>query len=109
VALSKEEQEQLDKLTAKAAEPDDEPDFEMEIYDGPKGARIPYRKGRSWLQENFGIDLDPDPAKETGEEDGESAAKEGSKPGKKPAKPATPDATAQRQGHWSGRIDRNSA
>jgi hypothetical protein len=107
VALSKEEQEQLDALTAKASEPEPESDFEMEIYDGPKGARIPYSKGRSWLQNNFGIDLDPDPEKETGSDAGKGAAKEGeSGQGKKPAKP---DEGAQRTGHWSSRIDRGKA
>lgn len=63
MALSDEEKAQLDALTKKANEPDADDDFEIEIYDGQKGARVPYRKGRGYLQEHFGIDLDPDPGK----------------------------------------------
>jgi hypothetical protein len=106
VALSKEEKDQLDALTAKANEPDEDDDFEIEIYDGPKGARIPYRKGRGWLQQ-FGIDLDPNPESEAGSDDGKGAAKEGaSGKGKEQGKgsQADPD-PAGRQGHWSRRID----
>jgi hypothetical protein len=34
-------------------------DFEIEIYSpSGHGARVPYSKGRKYLQENFGIDLD---------------------------------------------------
>lgn len=103
MALSKEEQEQLDALTAKANAPDDDPDFEIEIYDGPKGARVPYSRGRSWLQQNFGIDLDPNPEAES--DDGTDATAEGkTSKGKKPAQPASDP--AQRTGHWSSRIDR---
>lgn len=63
MGLSPEEQAQLDALTAKANEPDaEDDDFEVEIYSPTgHGARLPYRKGRKYLQDNFGIDLDPDP------------------------------------------------
>lgn len=40
---------------------DDEDDFEIEIFDNGKGARIPYSRGREYLQKHFGIDLDPSP------------------------------------------------
>jgi hypothetical protein len=107
MALSKEEQEQLDALTAKANEPDPQEDFEMEIYDGPKGARVPYSKGRSWLQTHFGIDLDPSPATEAGNDDGKNSATQ-NKSGKGKAEgkqgEADPD-PAGRSGHWSRRID----
>jgi len=104
MALSKEEQEQLDALTAKASAPEEEEDFEMEIYDGPKGARVPYRKGRKWLQDNFNIDLDPDPASEADDDGKDSAAKNDGKPGK--AQSGKPDPEpAGRGGHWSKRMD----
>jgi hypothetical protein len=61
MALSDEEKAQLEALTKKANEPDPEDDFEMEIFDGAKGARLPYSKGKSWLEETFGINLTPAP------------------------------------------------
>lgn len=65
MALSPEEQAQLDALTAKATATEDD-DFDVEIWDGEgNGARVPYRKGKSWLQK-FGIDL-PEPTEETDE------------------------------------------
>jgi hypothetical protein len=65
VALTPDEQAQLDALTSKANEPDDSSDFEIEIYnDKGSGARVPYHKGRSFLQREFGIDLDPEPGKD---------------------------------------------
>jgi hypothetical protein len=112
MALSKEEQEQLDALTAKANAPEEDEDFEMEIYDGSKGARVPYRKGRSWLQQNFGIDLDPNPGNEADDDGKDSAGKNGGKPGKAQGKESgtQPDPNpAGRTGHWSGRIDRHQA
>jgi hypothetical protein len=106
MALSKEEQDQLDALTAKANEPDPQEDFEMEIYDGPKGARVPYSKGRSWLQTHFGIDLDPDPATESGDGGKDAATQDKSGKGKTQGKPTQTDPDpAGRSGHWSRRID----
>lgn len=107
MALSDEEKAQLDALTAKQKEPDEQPDFEMEIYDGPKGARVPYSKGRSWLQREFNIDLDPDPETEAGDDDGKDSATQGKgKQGKATGKPAGTDPDpAGRAGHWSRRID----
>lgn len=55
MALSKDEQAQLDALTRKASEPDE--DFSIEIWDETgAGAKVPYSKGRTWLN-RFGIDL----------------------------------------------------
>jgi hypothetical protein len=56
--LTADQQKQLDDLTALASAPDDD-DYEIEICNGDRRARVPYRKGRSYLQEHFGIDLDP--------------------------------------------------
>lgn len=39
-------------------------DFEVEITDGDRRARVPYGKAKKWLQDTFGIDL----AEDTGEE-----------------------------------------
>jgi hypothetical protein len=66
MGLSEEEKAQLERLTAKAKEPDDD-DFEIEIWDNTgAGAKVPYRKGKSWLQ-RFGIDLPETPEGEEGE------------------------------------------
>lgn len=45
-------QKQLDDDAA------DDEDFEVEIEDAGKRARVPYSKARKWLQDTFGIDLD---------------------------------------------------
>lgn len=58
--LTPEQQAQLDELQKLSEAPDDEDeDYEIEIYapDG-SGARVPYRKGKSWLAKTFGIDAD---------------------------------------------------
>jgi hypothetical protein len=66
VALSKDEQAQLDALTKKASEPDDD-DFSIEIWDETgAGAKVPYHKGKSWLQ-RFGIDMPETPEAEPDE------------------------------------------
>jgi hypothetical protein len=105
MALSAEEKAQLDALMAKDKEPDPDDDFEIEIYDGSKGARLPYRRGRSYLQEHFGIDLDPDPGKDAGDSGGKGGAKretsgktDDSKTG---GKAGGAEETAQ--GYWSKR------
>jgi hypothetical protein len=105
VGLTKEEKEQLELLTRKANEPDEDDKYEIEIGSGDKYARIPYHKGRSYLQEHFGIDLDPGSGEESGE--GSTEEGEGGK-SKKQAKSAGTNEGSQRTGHWSGRIDRNS-
>jgi hypothetical protein len=59
MALSADEQKILDELTAKAAEPDADSAYEVEIFSGEKGARIPISEARDWLRENFGIGAAP--------------------------------------------------
>jgi hypothetical protein len=57
--LTDEQQRQLDELTALANAPDDDGEFEIEIWnDKGSGARIPYGKGKGWLSREFGIELD---------------------------------------------------
>lgn len=66
MALSPEEQAQLDALTTKANAADNDDDFDVEIWDKDgNGARVPYRKGKTWLQK-FGIDL-PEPTEDSEE------------------------------------------
>lgn len=60
MGLSAEEKKLLEELTAKAKEPDAE-DFEIEIWDGGKGARVPFSQGSKWLFENLGIGEQPAP------------------------------------------------
>lgn len=50
-------------------------DFEVSIRSGDNEARVPYSKGKSWLQKNFGIDLDEEPKQDDG--DGDDKAKGG--------------------------------
>ena len=59
--LTDAQQKQLDELTALASAPDEE-EFDVQIWDGDKGAQVPYSKGRTWLQKTFGIDLGDPPA-----------------------------------------------
>lgn len=69
-ALNEDEKKLLAELTDRANAPDEDDDFEIEVYDttAGKGARIPYRKGKSWLHSAFGIGEAPAPAQgETGE------------------------------------------
>jgi hypothetical protein len=85
MALTDEEKAQLEALTAKANEPDDNEDFDIEIWDEHgAGAKVPYSKGRSWLA-RFGIDVDP-PTDDGGKPAGNGkpdgkASKDDTKPG----------------------------
>lgn len=36
---------------------DDDDDFEIEIFKDGKGARIPFRQGKSWLERELGLDF----------------------------------------------------
>jgi len=60
--LSDDERQQLEALMAKDQEPDPD-DYDIEIWDETgAGAKVPYRKGKTWLQ-RFGIDLPEQPPK----------------------------------------------
>jgi hypothetical protein len=50
-------------------------EFEVEIGSEGNYARVPYRKGKSWLQKTFGIDLDEEP-----KQDAEPDKKDDDKP-----------------------------
>jgi hypothetical protein len=66
--LTPEQAQQLADLQAQADAPDDE-DFDVEIWEGDKGARVPYSKGRGWLSKTFGIDLGDPPAADSADTD----------------------------------------
>lgn len=61
MALTPAQQKMLEDLTALAEAPDAD-DFEIEIFSGDKGARVPYSKAASWLHAEFGIGEAPKPA-----------------------------------------------
>jgi hypothetical protein len=92
MGLNPDEKKLLDELLARDAEPEEEDDFEIEVYDTSqgKGARIPYRKGKGWLHEIFGIGDAPGgtPAEEDGGAGGD-APPAGSAPKKKAASSGT--------------------
>jgi len=63
--LSKDERAALEKQLKDDDDAAD--DFEVEIGSGDSYARVPYSKGKSWLQQTFGIDLDAEPKPEKDE------------------------------------------
>jgi hypothetical protein len=76
--LSKQERAELEaRLAEDDAEDDD--DFEVEIGSEGNYARVPYRKGKSWLQKTFGIDLDAEPKQEAKPKD-DSGDQDAAKP-----------------------------
>lgn len=80
--LNDDEKKLLDELTARAAAPDEDNDFEIEVYDtsAGKGARIPFSKGKSWLFDTFGIGEAPEPAAPTPGSGAEGGAPNGDAP-----------------------------
>ena len=46
-------------LAALLAKADEEDDFEVEIFSGDKGARMPYSQAKDWLAKEFGIGATP--------------------------------------------------
>lgn len=96
MGLSDEEKATLAALQKKAEEPDPDEDFEIEIYDGPKGARVPYSKGRSWLRDTFGIDIGDAPNGNDDGHDGGETGKAAKLAGKEGAGKEGPEGTARR-------------
>jgi hypothetical protein len=110
MALNDEEKAALAELLAKDKEPDTAEDFEIEIYDGAKGARVPYSKGRSYLQTHFGIDLDPDTGDGSDQGKGDQGNGKPPKPNRGAAGDKPPAGKEQEaQGYWSKRSRRESA
>lgn len=61
MGLSADEKKLLEELTRRSQEPDADDDFEIEIFNGTKGARLPFSKGKGWLEKELGIVLDTAP------------------------------------------------
>jgi hypothetical protein len=70
--LTDEERQTMAALLAKA---DEEDDFEVEIFSGDKGARLPYSQAKDWLAKEFGIG--PAPAGGQGAPQGGQGAPQG--------------------------------
>lgn len=89
--LNEDERKLLAELQAREAEPEADEDYEIEVYDtnAGKGARIPYRTGKSWLHQVFGIGEGPAAAGEDGPGAGPEVAPEAGtgKTGKKQQQP----------------------
>ena len=64
--LTPEQRADLERQLAADDAADD--DFEISIRDGDKETRVPYSKGRSWLQKHFDIDLDEPAEADPGDE-----------------------------------------
>jgi hypothetical protein len=69
--LTPEQAKQLKELQA-AADAPDEDDFDIEIWAGDRGARVPYSRGRSWLRDTFGLDVGDPPAAGGQDDDGKA-------------------------------------
>lgn len=78
MGLSADEQKLLNDLTARASEPDADENWEIEIFSGDKGARIPFSKGKDWLFREFGIGEAP--AAAAGQDTGADAGADGKGP-----------------------------
>ncbi len=74
MALKPEEQKLLDDLIRRSQEDDDQ-DYEVEIFSGDKGARIPMAKAAAWLHKEFGIG-DAPAAPPAGDADGDAKGKD---------------------------------
>lgn len=98
MALNDDEKRLLAELQAREAEPDEDDDYEIEIYDTTqnKGARIPYRTGKSWLHDVFGIGQAPAAPEGGGGESG------GAGEGAPPAGPARAAKKAGRGTYFGG-------
>lgn len=59
--LNEDEQKLYDELHARMNAPDEDDDYEVEIYDtaAGKGARVPYKSAKGWLADVFGIGAAP--------------------------------------------------
>jgi hypothetical protein len=57
VALNDDEKRLLAELQQRMNEPDEDDDYEVEVYDttAGKGARVPYKAAKGWLHDVFGI------------------------------------------------------
>lgn len=75
MALTADEKAALEELQRKAAEPDADENYEVELYDtaAGKGVRVPFSQAKKFLYENFGIG-EPPAAPETDDGGGQGGA-----------------------------------
>ena len=75
MALNADEKKLFEELQARLNEPDEDDNFEVELYDTNvgKGARVPYKSAKGWLHEIFGIGDAPAPKTEQGSGAGSGA------------------------------------
>jgi len=77
MTLSKKDREELE-AQLQADNEEREPakhEFEVEIGSEGNYARVPYRKGKAWLQKTFGIDLDEEEKQEPEADEGKGDGK----------------------------------
>lgn len=74
MGLKPEQQKMLEDLL-KLQEEEDADDFEVEIFSGDKGARIPYKQAAKWLHQEFGIGDAPAPPAGAEGQEGEGASR----------------------------------
>lgn len=88
MALTADEKKLLEELQARMNEPDEDDSYEIEVYDTEKGkgARIPYKTGKSWLYDVFGIGSAPAPTGEEGASGGDAPPAGGTEGGTKGGK-----------------------
>lgn len=75
MGLTADEKAALEELQRKAAEPDADENYEVELYDtaAGKGVRVPFSQAKKFLFENFGIG-EPPAAPETDDGGGQGGA-----------------------------------
>lgn len=95
MGLSDDEKRLLAELTEKSKQPDVDDNFEIEVYDtnAGRGARIPFKQGKGWLYETFGIGEAP-AATDQGAPEGGGAGAGGDAP---------PAGTAPPGGYFGGK------
>ncbi|HEX8762899.1 MAG TPA: hypothetical protein VF733_04035 [Candidatus Saccharimonadales bacterium] len=82
--------EEIEEFNARMNEPDNNPDddFEIEIFTPEgHGARLPYSRGKSYLQEHFGIDIGDPPSDPNAGNPANGAAANGEDPLNSPNAP----------------------
>lgn len=69
MALNADEKKLLAELMERDKAPEDDENFEVEIYDTTKGrgARVPYKQAKGWLHETLGLGQAPPESAPAGE------------------------------------------
>lgn len=101
MALSKDEQDQLDALTAKAQQADEDDDNEpIEIWDKEgNGARLPAKHGREWLESHGFV-----AARKAPDDSGSDNGDDGNGDAKKPRGKTTPARAGAAQRYFGSSV-----